>query len=205
MTPNVDEQNWEPGEHRLIPDSILGLWTPHGPRTLMPTWGRSLKFPKDNTIFLGCWRASASLNYVRSQRQAVEEIQIQTTLMARTFSEQDIYDEEGLFEKIAEQLIFFHFSIVQAVRTTENMKYFGNARPFVDYKTRPSEAAGASNNFSGRTEKAPRTPKLDLIPGIDFSPESSPEEEIAAEHKVEERSAEASRHSEQEAPVPLGG
>ena len=120
----------------MVPTQLLGFWPTHSCRTLRSTWGKSLGFPKQTTDFCGLWGAGGSWGYARTHRQAVEDVQRQTSAMARLHRHEDMYDEEDLMSKVQQHLKGNGISLATTMETIKTLTFFGKSTRTVNFQTK---------------------------------------------------------------------
>ena len=70
-----DAEVWKEGSGRLIPESLISLWTEHSARPVVPSAGQVLEFLKDECNYLGRWSPGGSADYTRAFRTVAQSIQ----------------------------------------------------------------------------------------------------------------------------------
>lgn len=120
---------WSESDKPLLHSQLVGFWTEHGPRSVMPSLLAQLKVEQTRADFLGRWSPSGSADYTRTFRTVVKELQQIAIIAVRSgnpnLDESDIldrlrrfcidHDMEAQYDDIKSSLVAEMFSFSQVL------------------------------------------------------------------------------------------
>ena len=101
--PECGEEGWYPSDVRAVPEELIGLFTEHSGRSVLPSLAILVEDDKTKRDMLGRWQPSGSDDYARTHRAVVAAIQNKVALCLRQgegatrLHEADVVDRAGRF------------------------------------------------------------------------------------------------------------
>ena len=103
--PILSEGKWVESDFVIMPVELLGFFTEHGPRSVVPSVAVVIEPDKTKRDMVGRWCPSGSDDYARTHRAVVIEIQNKVAHTLKSFGRTNVLSEDDVVERARRFLI----------------------------------------------------------------------------------------------------